>query len=71
MHDKAFITLQGVNTGQLNVRLYDLQGREVHLRYRAVQDGIEIYRDDLSRGQYFYEVYQNDRVLKSGRLMIQ
>jgi PKD repeat protein len=69
MHDKAFILLQGLTSAQISVRLYDVQGREVHLRYHAIKDGIEIFRDDLADGHYFYEVYQNNRKIKSGRLM--
>jgi len=71
MRDQAFITMTGQQTRGMIVRLYDLQGREVKIRFVSEKNGIRIYRDDLSRGQYVYEVINNTHIIKKGRLMIE
>jgi len=73
MHSKAFIStdLEGMNNLSLQLKLYDLQGREVHIDYQIKDDGIELFRGNLARGQYIYEIYNNSNKIQTGRLIVQ
>ena len=71
MQDKSFIVLQGLNTDKLNIVLYDMQGRRVNIKHKCMKNGIEIYRGDLTRGHYIYELYNQNSKIQTGRLIVQ
>jgi len=71
MQSTAFIILEGVNINTLKFKLYDLQGRRVDMNYQIKNNGIELFRGNVARGQYIYEIYDNTTKIQTGRLIVQ
>ena len=60
-----------VNINTLKFKLYDLQGRRVDMNYQIKNNGIELFRGNVARGQYIYEIYDNTTKIQTGRLIVQ
>ncbi|RUA30681.1 MAG: hypothetical protein DSY76_02290 [Bacteroidetes bacterium] len=71
MINKAFIKMNIVNHENLVFKVFDSQGREVNIKYQVSNDGIRLYRNGISRGIYLFEIYENSKKLKNGKLIIQ
>lgn len=71
MQTKAFIDLEYKNTDQLKFNLYDMQGKKIPVNYQNVAGGLEIYRGTTAKGQYIFEIYNKDSLIRTGSLIIQ
>lgn len=71
MQTKAFIEIGSKYTKHIEFKLFDMQGKEVHINYQQLSLGIEIYRGTLTRGQYIFEIYHEEVKIKTGNLLIQ
>ncbi len=71
MHTKAFISLKSNYSNSIVFKLYDLQGREIQVDYQLINKGIEIYRGNLAKGHYLFEIYDTDNKITTGRLIVQ
>jgi PKD repeat protein len=71
MQSKAYIEISNMKNAQLSLKVYDMQGRQIELDYRVGTNGIELYRGDMAKGQYIYEIYNANEKIKTGRLIVQ
>lgn len=67
---KSFIKIEGLNTSDLTLKSYDVQGKKVDIDYRVFDNGIEIYKGNLPQGYYVFEIYLKNKRLKTGRLIV-
>lgn len=59
------------NVQNLEVFLYDITGRQVRWEQVQHQNYLELARQDLQAGVYFYRVEANKKLVGTGKLMIQ
>ncbi len=67
------IRLEGeeVDVQNLEVFLYDITGRQVRWEQVQYQNYLELARQDLQAGVYFYRVEANKKLVGTGKLMVQ
>jgi hypothetical protein len=62
------VSVSAVTTGKLNFYVFDLEGT---LIYQAVLSNKERKRiENLQKGTYVYDVFQNDESVEEGRIII-
>ena len=67
---KVFIGIGNENIRQVIVSFFDLQGKEVPVETRLLQNAIEIERNGLASGVYFFQLKLEQRILKTGKLIL-
>lgn len=67
------ITTLATNTDLKNAHLniYDASGRKVKTIENIIGRQINVNGDNLSKGIYFYKISQNDKLISSGKLIIE
>ncbi|MBK9254795.1 MAG: T9SS type A sorting domain-containing protein [Saprospiraceae bacterium] len=66
--DICTIHLTGYHDG-CDIRLYDMNGRNVYDRHDARDGEYQIDMSSLSSGQYIYKIYQSDKEVSSGQIV--
>ncbi|MBK9254798.1 MAG: T9SS type A sorting domain-containing protein [Saprospiraceae bacterium] len=66
--DICTIHLTGYHDG-CDIRLYDMNGRNVYVRHDARDGEHQIDMSSLSSGQYIYKIYQSDKEVSSGQIV--
>lgn len=58
-------------TDLLSFFIYDLTGKEIQVKSSVSNQQISIERGNLSNGVYFYKVFQNNKNIAAGKLMVE
>ncbi len=71
MNYKATIEINSPNKySNLNLVLYDLLGRKVDTYYNVNNNKIEVYKGNLTNGIYIFKIYDKERALAEGKMVI-
>ena len=68
--ESATIEVKGLEEGLIDFQLFDVSGRLVR-KTRHQGPVFQFHRQELSRGFYFYKILSGDRVINSGKVIIQ
>ncbi|MFK7969353.1 MAG: T9SS type A sorting domain-containing protein [Bacteroidia bacterium] len=63
--------VSGLPDGSYSIRLLDVQGKEMQLRYDLAPGKATLYRDNLTSGMYFLNIIQKGRSVGAAKLVIQ
>ena len=67
---KVIIGIGNEKIQQVTVSLFDLQGKELPVEPSLLQNAIEIERNGLASGVYFFQLKSEQRILKTGKLIL-
>jgi hypothetical protein len=59
------------NSQDIQIKIFDLMGKEVHPPVIRNADSFVIHRQGLSSGVYFYKLENGDQMISAGKLIIE
>lgn len=68
--ETAEIQLPDLNNAELNIRFFDLNGRQIYPSAQRTRKGFSICRDQLNCGVYFYEISTFENIISTGKITI-
>ena len=57
--------------GALNFVIYDVVGKQIKKISNVNKNGLKLERGNLVSGMYFYQLTETDKILSSGKLIVQ
>lgn len=71
MIDNARIEMNSFNSSDVQLNVFDVQGKQISVEYVVFTDYIEILRSSMETGQYFIEVIIDNKKAYKARLIVQ
>jgi len=71
MIDNARIEMSSFNSSDVQLNVFDVQGKQISVEYVVHTDYIEILRSSMETGQYFIEVIIDNKKAYKARLIVQ
>jgi PKD repeat protein len=68
--DQTTIEFYNKNYTNLSLTVYDLNGRKMDINYSLNGEGFKLQRGNLSSGQYVFRIFENDKIIHEGVLII-
>lgn len=66
------IKLSGtIGTGPISFLMYDVSGKEIKVKSAVSDQQIQVEKRDLTNGIYFYKLLQNNKIIGSGKLIVE